>query len=135
LTFLFFWLSMLQQTLVQFFEWILKKEWIHNEHLKRWNYIFHAYKINKSGLKKCHSNVKNKIKIKISHHQIKSLKIRCIETFTIQEVMILKIKYHHYSSFFFISHWNLQSFALIFLVSHMLSDIYKATYQYYQRKA
>jgi hypothetical protein len=30
--------------------------------LKWWNYIFHAYKINKSGLKKCHSNVKNKNK-------------------------------------------------------------------------
>jgi hypothetical protein len=51
LTFLFIWLFMLQQTLVQFFEWFFLKEQIHNEHLKWWNYICHAYKINKNGLK------------------------------------------------------------------------------------
>jgi hypothetical protein len=59
--------------------------------------------------KKCHNNVIWNKNCKINHHQIRNLRIKCIETFPIYKKFFEKIKYHAFCHLkLFIIHFMLK---------------------------
>jgi hypothetical protein len=64
----------------------------------------------------CHGNVLRNWNI--NHHPMRNLKIRCIETFLLQEIWFIYFKkpciFHFFNHLYFISHWNIQTFTWIF---------------------
>jgi len=72
---------------------------------------------------------------KINHHQIRNLKIRWIESFTIKKSN-LKINngiFCHFS-FFLPFHIEISKFHMDFLINHMYNDIYGVSYQHFFTK-
>jgi hypothetical protein len=59
--------------------------------------------------KACHNNVIWNKNHKINHHQIRNLKIKCIEIFPIYKIFFEKMKYHDFCHFLsFIIHFTLK---------------------------
>jgi hypothetical protein len=90
----------------KFFEWILTRLRSHNGLLKWKHYVCHIEKMKNVDSKKCQNSVNIK-KIKIKHHQMKNLLLKCIETFLIYIFNLKKIKWHDcykFSPWEFISH-------------------------------
>jgi hypothetical protein len=56
---------------------------------------------------------------------MKNFKVRCTKTFLTQKILNFKCHdIHHFQWFFFISHWSLQAFTLIFLLITCLWYLY-----------
>jgi len=63
------------------YEWILRKEWTHNELLNQWHFVDYKVKIWHVNFLKCDNSVK--CFEKIGQLQMRCLKIECIEFFLI----------------------------------------------------